>query len=141
MPRKGPYKNIAHVKRANAAKGHYFFNKANRAHFDSFIGAHLYGGRYFITSERNTWTDDSSRYWQVRRAEDDASISTMPTIGNPARYPSLEAAKRAAIAYAELDMYHERGIRQFPRHLAPYFGDWQTATEARKEPARKEPVT
>ena len=71
-------RTMADVKRANKALGHHFFEPAALRFFDGRVGATLYGGRYFVTSEQmHGSTGSLPRAWTVRAAHDDGSIHTV----------------------------------------------------------------
>ena len=99
--------SIAAIRAANAALGHYFFDADTLRFFGSRISEDVYGGRYFVTSERDrpvssrfpaAWNGE--RRYTVREAAPDGSISTVGTFGG---YRTLAAAKRAAQALAKAD--------------------------------------
>lgn len=79
------FDDIAHVKAANRNLGHFFFERDTMRFFQTRLGSTLYGGRYFVTSERDdtyglpAW--DGQRRYTVRRANGDGSISTVSVFG------------------------------------------------------------
>jgi len=93
------FDDIAHVKAANRNLGHYFFERDTMRFFQTRIGSTLYGGRYFVTSERDeaygsisaAW--DGQRRYTVRRANGDGSITTVGEFG---QYASSATANAAA---------------------------------------------
>lgn len=78
------------VRQANAAIGHHWFSPDTVRFFNSRIGRSLYGGRYFVTSERYEW--DAPRLYTVRRANADGTIDT---VGEFQGYATSYMAKRA----------------------------------------------
>lgn len=77
------YKSIAEIKAANEAAGQSWFAPDTLAWHESIIEPEVYGGRFFVTSERDktglAW--DGKRRWTVRRANDDGTIDTMGEYG------------------------------------------------------------
>lgn len=61
------------VKQRNASKGQHFFDTDTMHFFNSRVSNILYGGRYFVTSERNGY---NSRLYTVREALLDGTIAT-----------------------------------------------------------------
>lgn len=62
------------VERANRAAGKHWFDADTRRFFGSRIGDNLYGGRFFVSSERKGF-DTSARAYSVRVALDDGEIA------------------------------------------------------------------
>ena len=96
--------SVADIRAANVALGHYFFDADTLRFFGSRISEHVYGGRYFVTSERDeavssrfpaAWNGE--RRYTVREASPDGSVST---VGDFGAYGTLAEAKRAAQALA-----------------------------------------
>ena len=96
------FTSIEHVMAANRNLGHYFFERDTMRFFQTRIGSTLYGGRYFVTSERDSdyatsvrheaaW--DGQRRYTVRRANGDGSITTVGEFG---QYASSAGANAAA---------------------------------------------
>ena len=101
------FESVAAIREANAAIGHYFFNPETLRLFRSRISEDVYGGRYFVTSERDeavssrfpaAWNGE--RRYTVREASPDGSVSTVGSFG---AYGTLAEAKRAAKALARAD--------------------------------------
>jgi hypothetical protein len=100
----GRFRTVADVRRANAAIGHYFFDRDALRFFGSRVGSTVYGGRYFVTSERDeaissrfpaAWNGE--RRYTVREAAADGSVSTVGAFG---AYATGAAARRVAEALA-----------------------------------------
>lgn len=72
------YRDMAHVRAANAASGRHWFEPATLRFFESRPGRTLYGGRYFISSEQFVPSSGPSaaRRYTVREVTPDASIGT-----------------------------------------------------------------
>lgn len=97
------YTSIAQIKYANRQLGHYFFDADTLRFFSSRVHDEVYGGKYFVTSER----DDSDafvsaawggeRRYTVRVANADGSIDTVGQFG---QYASRSGAHAAAMRLA-----------------------------------------
>jgi hypothetical protein len=82
------FKTMADVRDANRANGNFFFSRDTMRFFASKIESGLYGGRYFITSEKNF--DGSQRFYTIREAKPDGDIST---VGEFRAYRNIEGAR------------------------------------------------
>jgi len=101
----GTFSNIREVRWANRQLGHHWFDADTLRFFQSRVHSDLYGGRYFVTSERDSgfgsigaaW--DGRRRYTVRMANADGSIETVGEFG---QYGSRAGAHAAAarLAYA-----------------------------------------
>jgi hypothetical protein len=120
----GPYRTVADVKRANAAIGHHYFDRETLRFFGSRVGSTVYGGRYFVTSERDeaissrfpaAWNGE--RRYTVREAADDGSISTVGAFG---AYRTGAAARKVAEALAA---DRARTLTAFPDGEPCYYAD------------------
>ena len=69
------WKSMEQVRQANASLGHHWFEPSTLRFFNSRIGGRLYGGRYFISSER--YNERYNRLYTVRIANSDGSIDTV----------------------------------------------------------------
>jgi hypothetical protein len=83
------YYTTDQVKRAHEARGGRFFSPANMRAFRSRVGSEVYGGRYFITSEKEK--DKSPRRYTVREIRDSADIMT---VGKVMQHASWQQARR-----------------------------------------------
>ena len=92
------YRNVEEIREANAAAGLFFFSPSTMRFFDSRVGSRVYGGRYFVTSER--FSEASPRLYTVRRAEDDGSIEDASGFQE---YTTAAEARLAAIALARVE--------------------------------------
>lgn len=81
------------VRRANARRGHHFFESSTLRFFRSRIGTELYGGRYFVTSEQFAPSSGrpAARRYTVREVLPDGSVET---VGEFQAYDSGAAARR-----------------------------------------------
>jgi hypothetical protein len=68
----GPFASIAAVRRANAAHGHYFFERASMRFFNSRVLRTLRAGRFFVTAERQEL--DMPERFTIRLARDRGEI-------------------------------------------------------------------
>lgn len=86
-------KTMQDVKAANAAAGHHWFEKSTMEFFNSRIESGLRNGRFFVTSERCPWADNTPepypRLYSIREA---AANGTIDTYGEFQGYETLEAA-------------------------------------------------
>lgn len=97
------YRGMWEVRQANSQLGHYFFDAGTLRFFRSRVHDDLYGGRYFVTSERDegfgvlgaAWGGE--RRYTVRRANGDGSIDTVGEFG---QYGSRSGAHAAAARLA-----------------------------------------
>lgn len=92
------FTNMAEVIRANSELGHHYFDKSTLNFFGSRIHGTLYGGRFFVTSERDrVYTTEAAwsgeRRFTVRMAQPDGSIIT---VGDFGQYATRAAAHAAA---------------------------------------------
>ena len=84
------FKSMTEVRRANAAAGNHWFEPGTMRFFRSRVSDRLYGGRYFVSSER---APRGARRYTVRVANDDGSIGT---VGEFQAFASRGAAHRRA---------------------------------------------
>jgi hypothetical protein len=75
------YNSMTDVRRANANRGHHWFDPETLQFFRSRVGRTLYGGRYFISSEQNKGYYPEyycyPRMYTVRVVNADGSIDTV----------------------------------------------------------------
>lgn len=96
------FTTIDEIKAANRAAGEHWFSKDTMAWFNSRIESGVYGGRFFVTSERDgsgqyaVW--HGKRRYSIRRANDDGTIDT---VGECGQFASLARATQAARALQE----------------------------------------
>ena len=86
------FKTIAEVRAANKAAGHHFFERSTMRFFDSAVESALYGGRFFVTSEKGPVAESVRRY-TVREVSQDGKVSTR---GEFQAYRTIEDAREAA---------------------------------------------
>lgn len=68
------YDSIDEIRQTNRDAGQHFFDESTIRFFNSRIHDGVYEGRYFITSEKGP---TNVRYYSVRRANEDGTITTM----------------------------------------------------------------
>ena len=68
------FDNIDQVREANERAGHHFFERGSMRFFNSRILDGVYGGRYFITSER---FERKPRRYTIREVSDNGHINTV----------------------------------------------------------------
>lgn len=68
------YFTIDQIKRANKERGQYFFSPDTMRFFRSRVLQGVYGGKYFVTSER--YSDDTPRRYTVRVANSDGTVES-----------------------------------------------------------------
>ncbi len=95
------FKTIAEVRAANKAAGHHFFERSTMRFFDSAVESALYGGRFFVTSEKGPVAESVRRY-TVREAFPDGKVSTS---GAFQAYRTLEDAREALRRLFEITQF------------------------------------
>lgn len=72
------FNSIEEIKALNEEAGHCFFSDNTMSFFNSKVYPAIYGGRYFVTSEKQkSWSHSFPRLYSVRRANDDGTIDTV----------------------------------------------------------------
>ena len=84
------YSTVGEIEAHHRATGKHFFDAAAKRFFNSRIGQAVYGGRYFITSER--FDHNSPRLYTIRECVN----GSIETVGEFQAYES-SAQARAAI--------------------------------------------
>jgi len=94
------YSTIHEIRRANARRGHHFFEPEALEFFSSVVLPDVIGGRFFITSERYEGSSgpDGPRLYTVREARPDGSIRT---VGEHQGHATAALARRAAREQSE----------------------------------------
>lgn len=91
------YRHLADFRNANKATGHHFFAPDTLRFFNSRVDGSLYGGLFFVTSEKGPW-EGAQRLFTVRAAQADGGCST---VGEFQEYRTLASARAAAKALAK----------------------------------------
>ena len=87
---------ITELKARNAEAGQHFFDREAMQFFNSKVETPIYGGRFFVTSERMETT--YPKRYTVRVALNDGSIEE---VGEFQEWLTLEAARAEAKVYAK----------------------------------------
>ena len=74
---KKQYTSINQIISEAERAGSHFFNEATLRFFNSRIQSKIYGGCYFITSERDTYRDSNPRFYTIRKYEGGLGIETV----------------------------------------------------------------
>jgi hypothetical protein len=97
------FESLANIRAANYNIGHHWFDAGTLRFFGSRVHDELYGGRYFVTSERDSGFGSLGAAWggarryTVRVANADGSIDTVGEFG---QYASRSGAHAAAARFA-----------------------------------------
>ncbi len=85
------------IMRANRESGGHYFDADTMRFFGSRVLPAVYGGRFFVTSERSGFDSSSPRRYSVREFMPDGSIETVGEFnGYPTRGQAQTAARNAA---------------------------------------------
>lgn len=85
------FKTIEEVKAHVESKGKYFFSPDTMRFFNSKVESPVYGGIYFVTSDRQN--REVPKMYTVRKLEENGSVET---IGKFQQYSSLSDARDEA---------------------------------------------
>ncbi len=94
----GPFYSVSEIEALNESNGGYWFSPDTRRFFASRYGETVYGGYWFVSSEKACF-DDPTRVYTVRRSDAYGSISTGDHY--PTRARAVAAAKFAAETLTE----------------------------------------
>ena len=92
----GPFRTITALRRANKASGHYWFSRDTMEFFASKVYPTVYGGYWFVSSEKIDFEDYRRRYHVNRVDEAGRILPRENTIHYSTKTAAIEAAKRAA---------------------------------------------
>jgi len=125
------WESIEEIERYNERSGFHFFKPDTMRFFHSRVYPQIYGGRYFITSERCTWGEGHPRLYTVRQALPDGRCVSM---GAFQQYKTLSAARSAAAKLASADAsILARGENPHPEDSPVHeYYSWITGREARQ---------
>lgn len=90
------FTHIGEIRYENERAGQHWFSPESLRWFGSRIGRTVYGGRYFITSEQDTygaWSNE--RRYTIRVADARGNIDTVGEFG---QYATSAEARRAVLA-------------------------------------------
>ena len=71
------YTSINQIIYEAISAGSHFFDDSTLRFFSSRILPTIYGGCYFITSERDTYRDSNPRFYTIRKYEGDLKVETV----------------------------------------------------------------
>ena len=91
------YRNIEQIKKRNEAIGHNWFSADTMRFFSSEVLPTIYGGKYFISSEEDTY-GNYERKFTIRIAYHDGQIDT---VGSFQAYDTAEEAIEAVTELVE----------------------------------------
>ncbi len=120
-----PYRSVDDIQHANERSGSHYFDRSTMQFFRSRVLDGVYGGRYFITSERPF--GDSPRTYTVREARPSGHVET---VGEFQGYTTAHAARKAAqsirdghsVYFAELVLWANEHADGDWRRAADYAG-------------------
>ena len=83
------FASMNEIRIQNAQAGQHWFDPASMRFFGCRVGSAVYGGRYFISSEQDTYVSSTGqpgawggqRRYTIRMAEADGSIETIGMFG------------------------------------------------------------
>ena len=71
------YTSINQIISEAQSAGSHFFDESTLRFFSSRIHSKIYGGCYFITSERDNYRDSNPRFYTIRKYEGGLKIETV----------------------------------------------------------------
>lgn len=93
------YETIEEIKEANHRAGKYFFSAGALKAFHSRVLPTVYGGKYFITSEKFTGSStEGPRVYTIREVRESGDVMT---VGNNEKYPTRQKAIKAVTKLVE----------------------------------------
>ena len=94
----GRWESMTNVRYENRCKGQHFFSPDTLRWFSSRIGSQVFGGRFFITSEQDSYGAwNGKRRYTIRIVRDNADIDTFGEFGQFAsRSGAVKCAERLA---------------------------------------------
>lgn len=119
-----PYRSIDDIEYANERRAnHYFFAPDSMRFFSSRILHGVYGGRYFVTSERCDW-GPYPRLFTVREALPSGKVEM---VGEFQEFSTARAAKRYAESIAPDHSVYLANLVTWAHEHAQ--GDWRQAAD------------
>ena len=89
---KKQYTSLSQIISEAETAGSHFFTRGAMRFFDSRILVKVYGGCYFITSERDNYRDSNPRFYTIRKYEGGLGIET---VGEFCQYATKAQAESA----------------------------------------------
>ena len=86
------YTSVLEIQQDNKNLGYHYFDAKTMRDFKSCVLPTLYGGRYFLTSER---FDGDSRKYTVRECQD-GEIETIGEFNTLTKYQAIQLAKKVS---------------------------------------------
>ena len=83
------YKSIQDIQKANKEINNHWFDKSTMRFFNSRVGSKVYGGKYFISSEKSPYI--TSRKYTIRICVN----GEIDTVGGFMAYRTRKAAEKA----------------------------------------------
>jgi len=97
---RGRWESMTNVKYENRCIGQHFFSPSTLRYFGSRIGSQVYAGRFFITSEQDSYGAwGGKRRYTIRIVRDNADIDTW---GEHGQFASRSGAVKCAERLAEI---------------------------------------
>jgi hypothetical protein len=95
---RGKWESMTNVQYENRATGQHWFSESTLQFFGSRIGGRVYGGRFFVSSERDSYGAwGGQRRYTIRIVRDDANIDTWGEHGQfGSRSGAVKCAERLA---------------------------------------------
>ena len=119
-----PFRSIDDIEHANERSGGHYFEPSTMRFFNSRVLDGVYGGRYFITSERCDWGGDYARSYSLREALPSGRIET---VGEFQQFATARAARKAAEAIRpNFSVYLAEMVVWAHEHAD---GDWRKAAD------------
>lgn len=96
------FENIGEIITRASREGYHWFAPSSLNWWNTRLEIELYGGRFFVTSERQELTDEYPARWTVREAyEDEKGKLSIRAVGEFQQYGTRHAAHKAAKALAD----------------------------------------
>lgn len=85
------FSSVEQIRLYSLSIGHHWFSPSTMRFFGSKIYPDIVGGRYFISSEKDHYSN-GARLYTIRMVTDDGTIET---VGDFQQYTSLRQARKA----------------------------------------------
>lgn len=92
------FRNTQQIRELARDTGSHFFDPETMRFFHSRVSAAVYGGRYFVTSERSEWPEvwGGRRRYTIRKATYDHGRFSIDTVGEFGQFATLAEATAEA---------------------------------------------
>jgi hypothetical protein len=92
------FTSIREIAEANERSGHHWFKAETLRYFGCRVSPTVYGGRYFVSSEQDTYGAwNYQRRYTVRMANENGTIETIGEFGQYRTRAQAVAASRQAV--------------------------------------------